>query len=735
MNINMKSKLLKDISHFLGVLMTVVLALTYTSCSDDETTDTTGFALYYLGMTDIGPSMSGIISEPSYKGSVPSEFAITGITLNGEPYMGSDFIINSETGAIEINSAKDTPVGLYKISISCVAGGSYHEYKDIIEVNMMKPVPDGITVEPNEIQVEYSIISDDKSTEELPTAQVKTDGNHVSITKYEIAKSEISSFFKISQTGEITIVRGSDIAPGIHTLSLKLTTGASSEDEGIFENALTVNITSKPLGLTYEPNEGLIEVESAEEPETTFKSEIPTLKGSLENIAYSIQSIEPSTDKIKIDPVTGVLSVDKHHGFEIGQKYVISVKVANQFATDGILFENIYTLNVVNRIIPVANFEYPASIEIYESSPFTVSPNEGLEGDAIMFSLKDDLNKQLSIDKNGVVTAKKGHSIPEGDYTVTVVASNIKNSKEASFNLKVKNNPNKFTYIRYGNNIGVDAATNANQFRITVDKAANANTILNKFTIDAPTTDITGNNVRWSIRNGRNCDNLEIDDKGKITFNNAIWSVDKDGAPVNTSGFFFVTATVGEDKDSEFSLEVPVFIHYDLVVANVHVLYNPFVFQVNPKTIDNSTYSVKPKIISKDTEFDISKFTMDYRRSINYTALSGSFTNGDSKNSSFLNALWVKYVDESGVKGANTGSRHAMSYYANTSSTNTLHHTVGYADLGNGLAFKLNPNKWVLGGEYPHGIVTFQMTINKEGVDPQKGPGIFPLTIWFDPNF
>lgn len=148
-----------------------------------------------------------------------------------------------------------------------------------------------------------------KARKELPTAQVKTDGNHVSITKYAIAKSDISSFFNISQTGEITIVRGSDIAPGIHTLALKLTTGASSEDEGIFENALTINVTSKPLGLTYEPNEGLIEAETAEEPETSFKSETPMLKGSLENIAYSIESIEPSTDKIKIDPTTGVLSV------------------------------------------------------------------------------------------------------------------------------------------------------------------------------------------------------------------------------------------------------------------------------------------------------------------------------------------------------------------------------------------------------------------------------------------
>ena len=46
-----------------------------------------GFALYYLGMTDIGPSMSGIISEPSYKGSVPSDFTITGITLMVSPIL------------------------------------------------------------------------------------------------------------------------------------------------------------------------------------------------------------------------------------------------------------------------------------------------------------------------------------------------------------------------------------------------------------------------------------------------------------------------------------------------------------------------------------------------------------------------------------------------------------------------------------------------------------------------
>ena len=385
--------------------------------------------------------------------------------------------------------------------------------------------------------------------------------------------------------------------------------------------------------------------------------------------------------------------------------------------------------------MPVANFSYPANVEIYESSPLKVTPDEGLEGDGITFTLKDDLGQQLSVDKNGVVSAKKGH-IPNGDYIITVTASNTKNSKEASFNLKVKNNPNKFSFIRYGNNIGVDAESNANQFRITVDKAANATTILSKFTIPAPTTDITGKNVRWSIRNGRNCDKLEIDENGKISFTNAIWpGLDaKEPAATNGSGFFFVTATVGEDKDSEFSLEVPVFIHYDLVVAGVHVLYNPFVFQVNPKTIGNSTYSEKPTIKGIDAEA-LSSFTLDYRRSFNYTAISGTFTNGDPKTSNFLNTLWTKFGEDSG-RGVNTGSRNAISYYSNIDKNkNTLSYAIGYVDPTNGLALKLNPNKWVLDGEYPNGVFTGQMTFDKNGIDPQKGSQVFPLIIWFDPNF
>lgn len=51
----------------------IVAALTVfcVSCDKTETTDSTGFILHYLGVTDIGPGMSYTLQAPTYKGSAP----------------------------------------------------------------------------------------------------------------------------------------------------------------------------------------------------------------------------------------------------------------------------------------------------------------------------------------------------------------------------------------------------------------------------------------------------------------------------------------------------------------------------------------------------------------------------------------------------------------------------------------------------------------------------------------
>lgn len=755
----MKHALLKTKSRLIMSLMIVIMSVVYTSCDDTETTDSTKFTIFYSGMTDIGPSMSGRISSPTYKGNTPSDFAITKVTLKGEAYSGDCFTINPNDGFISINSTKDMQVGLYKLSISCISGGNYYEFKDIVEINFLKAVPDGITVEPNKLQVKYNDIIDETSEVELPTAQVKTDGDHVTITKYEIAKSDYSKYFDITKSGKISIIKGSTaLLPGIYNISLKLTTGASSEDEGIFENALEINVTSAPFGLEYTPNEDMLEAENDKSGKTSFQSNAPALKGPLEGIEYSIKNITPTTDKIKIDPTTGVLSVDKDHGLQSGNNYVISIHVKNNFGEED--FNNAFTLQVVEYIEPISGFEYETSIDKYQYSKFTISPKEGLKGDNIQFSLinePDALKGQIEFDaQTGTISVEKGNTIPQGNYPLTVRATNSKNAEnpaDATFTLNIIENPNYFTDIRYGNNIDVPEENNANQFRITEDNEANADATLKSFTFPSPQTGLKGNvSVAWSIKNGNNCDNLTIDSNtGKISFNQeATWPADKNGVKANTIGFCYVTATAGTDKDSQISQTTLVFIHYDLKANNgVHIHYNPFVFQADPKNGGNSTVP----LVTVNGITTTSNFALDYRRSFNYYPTEGTLVKGaPGAAGSFLNELWTTYYKAMDIK-LSTGSRNPMSYYGSVydmshskklpNQSDRLSVALAYV-VPNDLTIHISPNIWKnSNGEYANGIMVGEMTFltnvtvdtTETGESLKNGKKIAPIIIWFDKKF
>ena len=755
----MKHALLKTKSRLIMSLMIVIMSVVYTSCDDTETTDSTKFTIFYSGMTDIGPSMSGRISSPTYKGNTPSDFAITKVTLKGEAYSGDCFTIDPNDGFISINSTKDMQVGLYKLSISCISGGNYYEFKDIVEINFLKAVPDGITVEPNKLQVKYNDIIDETSEVELPTAQVKTDGDHVTITNYEIAKSDYSKYFDITKSGKISIIKGSAaLLPGIYNISLKLTTGASSEDEGIFENALEINVTSAPFGLEYTPNEDMLEAENDKSGKTSFQSNAPALKGSLEGIEYSIKNITPTTDKIKIDPTTGVLSVDKDHGLQSGNNYVISIHVKNNFGEED--FNNAFTLQVVEYIEPISGFEYETSIDKYQYSKFTINPKEGLKGDNIQFSLingPDALKGQIEFDaQTGTISVEKGNTIPQGNYSLTVRATNSKNAEnpaDATFTLNIIENPNYFTDIRYGNNIDVPEENNANQFRITEDNEANADATLKGFTFPSPQTGLKGDvSVARSIKNGNKCDNLTIDSNtGKISFNQeATWPADNNGVKANTIGFCYVTATAGTDKDSQISQTTLVFIHYDLKANNgVHIHYNPFVFQADPKNGGNSTVP----LVTVNGTTTTSNFALDYRRSFNYYPTEGTLVKGAPGTAgSFLNELWTTYYKAMDIK-LSTGSRNPMSYYGSVydmshskklpNQSDRLSVALAYV-VPNDLTIHISPNIWKnSNGEYANGIMVGEMTFltnvtvdtTETGESLKNGKKIAPIIIWFDKKF
>lgn len=702
-------------SGFLSVLTVVALVFASSSCSETETTDSTKFAIYYSGMTDIGPSMSGIISSPTYLGSAPSQFAITRVTLKNEPFSGNSFTIDPDNGSISIDNTADIPVGLYRISVSCVSGGTSHDFKDIVEVNLMKAVPEGITVEPNKLKADYKDIVDEASEVELPTAQVKTNGDHVSIRKYEIAKSATSHFFAISQTGEISIVRGSkEIQPGVYVLSLKLTTGASAEDEGLFEQAVEINVTSKPLSLTYTPNSGKIEEET--DGGTTLTTTAPVLRGSQEGVVYTLKSIAPATDKIKIDPASGALSVAAGHGFKIGEKYVIDVNVINEHAPEGVDFSQVYTLEVVSFIEPIENFAYESAART-QAIAFEWTHTADFKGDEATFELINlpaALQGQLTIGShNGTLSAPKGNTIPLGEHSITVKASNPKGEQTTTAILTIKENKNFFTYIQYGNNLGLPTTGNASQYRIPVDGK------LTDLDIPAPTTDAKVD-LTWEVSSTHQTSGTVIDEKtGDLTLK---------GLKVNNCGMVLVTATAGKGTEEAVSVTVPVFFHYSGAVNGVTIEYTPFVLQANPKKANRSAV---PRVIGVTAP---AKFLLDYRRTFNYYNIRGRHTNGQPNVSgSLLQTLWDAYAGGPGM--GNYGSKDPVSYYSNETD---LSRALTYADRDHSVV--VNPNKWVVDGEYANGAMIGQMTFTTDGntayLNDSKNPNqVFPLFIWFDEKF
>lgn len=711
----MKSNLQNLTSRFLAILMMIGLCVSGASCTDPETTDSTKFAIFYAGVTDIGPSMNFNMSGPTYIGGTPSDFAITRVTLNGEAYDTDCFqISDASTGAIKLVDTDNLPVGTYCISVSCMSNGKYYEFKDIITVNMLAKVPDGITVEPNEVTVDFADIY-----KESASAQVKTEEDtHVHISKYEIIQEEGKEYFAISNTGKITVNNKyeGEILPGKYVLNLKLTTEAGT---GIYENAATFNITSKPLTLLYAPNSVKVEKDQA------YASNVPTLKGSIEGVTYKIKSISPETSAISINEQDGTISLNANNGLEIGSNYNVSVTASNQYGSTD--FNDVFVINIVAFINPITKLQY-ADQENTQGVEFEFAP-EDVDGDELNYSFVDldsKLTDKLNIDQvTGTVSAKKNNSIEVGTYTITVKAQNNKSEQTATFKLNIAANPNSFTFIRYGNNIGLTPEEDyADQFSFNKKAELTGATL-------TPKTDIpSGRPVKWEVKilNTTALSGTTISATGELSFSGNKWNSNY-GVSV-----LFVTATVGEGKEA-VSKTVPVFIRQNKAKNNVQVEYTPFAVKMNPAKGGTTTAPVVT--INGAVTTDYTNYLMEYRRDFNYYSFIENHTDGiQSAKGSFMYELWTTYYNTIG-KTPNYGARAPMSYYDNTN----LNQALGYVNSKD-LSVTINPSKWKDSeGVYANGIFIGRMSFVTDGKqadlanDGTTKNQIFPLAIWFDESF
>lgn len=714
----MRSKLQNIASRFLAILMVVGLCAANSSCTDPETTDSTKFAIFYLGITDIGPSMNFNMDGPTYIGGAPSDFAITRVTLDGETYDTNCFEINAATGAIKSSNTNDLPVGTYCLSISCLSNGKYHEFKDAVTINMLAPVPDGITVEPSEVTVDFEELFTEKASAQVTTEE----GTHVHISKYEIIQEEGKEYFAISTTGKITANSSykGEILPGKYILNLKLKTEAGT---GIYENALVFNITSKPLAILYTPNSVKVEVDQA------FTSNIPTFKGSTEELVYSIKSISPETSHVSINASTGEISLNANNGLEIGNTFKVAVTATNRYGTKDI--EEAFTINIVAFINNITKLTYVDQTKT-QAVAFEFGPSE-FEGDEPNYSfvnLDPKLVDKLTINQQtGVISAKKGNTIETDTYAVSVQAKNSKSEIISNFNLTIAVNPNFFTYIRYGNNLNLTPTEEfADQFEYETKAIFQSSKI-------AASTDIPDNRpVKWTIeaKNSNTVSGAVISDKGEISFTNAKWN-NNYGCSV-----MFVTATVG-DGDEAVSKTVPVFIRHNNKINNIFIDYRPFAVKMNPSkggTTSAPTIKLNGAIIT-----DYTLFLMDYRRDFYYYSFIENHQDGiTTVNGSFMRYLWEAFYKSIEDPSINYSARKPMSYYDNSNKTQTL----GYVNGGvtGDLSITINPGKWKdAEGVYANGVfigrVSFVIDgdLKKLSEDSTTKNQFFPLAIWFDERF
>ena len=222
------------------ILSVVALcSVVLTSCEPEALTTESGFSLYYPAVSESAP---GTILEvpPTWYGGKPSEFAIASVTFDGAAVETDVFSINTETGAVKISTTDSTPVGNYVIGVTCKVNGKAHTFPKALALELMKPVPDGIVVEPAEISAKLSDLLSTPEDVKLPTAKIMSDGSsHVAIKEYLIANvyvdgklnNECKSWFKISEDGEFSILpNNSSFDAGIYTFDFKLTTYIAGKD-------------------------------------------------------------------------------------------------------------------------------------------------------------------------------------------------------------------------------------------------------------------------------------------------------------------------------------------------------------------------------------------------------------------------------------------------------------------------------------------------------------------------
>ena len=755
---------MKNIFNDRFVALLLAVAVVISSCAKDNLTDGDKFMLYYPDITDIGPS-TNMDLDPTYHGAKPTDFNVYDVKYNGSTIQTECFQVDPVSGRLMIKDTEDLGVGVYTISISCKSSGTTYTFPDIITVNMMRAVPEGITVEPSEIVLMMTQVNNVNSTEVLPTAQVTTDGNHVTIKSYRIANitrdgvrmEDWSGFFKIDETtGLISIIKNGSFVAGRYEFDLRLVTASAnaSSEEGIFADALAVDIVSPPVYLAYDPQVKRVEEGSA------YVSAAPSFVASLKDLKFEIKAVYPENVPLNIDQTTGAISLDAENGLSPGDEVQISIKVTNAYGTKD--FDQVTRIDIVDFIQPISKLSYNDST-VWHGTAYGIRPLE-VDGDDVHFSfvdLPEALADELSIDElTGKISAVKGNKIQKGAYNVTVKVANDKGEMTETLALTVIDNPYFFTKVSWGNNLGLTPAGDyASQHRITTF-TENIAVPLDKETSDI--TDAGWEKIKFEIVGGsviKDTDALPTYADIDATTGNLTVLPSKVGttkAANLRAHMAIVKITCGEGTSGQTVRKVPVFFDFNLPRqdssqpnAPVYTVeFNPFVFQCNPKkggTFVVPTFKDVNGDVVDPVEAQIT-MTMHGPNKQQYWNIDGPASHLDgipSVEGGFLHALWKQYGADANVTPNYANAYPVYKYLEDKTSQKYASARIGY--MQDDLKMYIKKDKWIdSDGNYADGVFVSQVRMGYKGLDgtvkradATTAPynNMYPFFIWFDTEF
>ena len=723
----------------------------FSACQPEAILPDEGFALHYPAISEIAPG-SILLVSPTWYGGKPSEFEITSVTLDGTAVTTECFTVDPQTGEFKINTSESDPVGMYVIGISCKVNGQKHVLPKAIALELMKPVPDGIVVEPAEISAKLAHLLSTPEDVILPTAKISSDGSsHVQIKEYLISNvyvdgvlnNECKSWFEISSKGVFSIKPNNPaFEAGIYTFDFKLTTYKEGKDseKGIFKNALKLNVTSEPTRVTYSPSNVKVEVG------TLSKSSAPTYKGSYDGLKYAIKSVTPNNEVgITVDENTGVITIPANDKAQVGDVYKVSLTATNDFGTAD--FDEVFSFEMITFLNPISKFSYADVAENISGVSMT-NPIVEMDGAEVTYSFVN-LSESLSALKldsvTGQISTEKGVELPVGEHTVTVRAENAKGHMDASFKINVIANPNYFTHVIWGNNLGENGAAleplskYGNQFRIKHGKTA-AEKVTIKIDLANAVTDIpSGRPVKFeSVK--QYSGGVSITSAGQLQL---YGDTQADAATPKASNIVYaiVKVTVGEGE-AAITRNIPVFIDRVGSDNGYQITYTPFAFRVNPKVGGVSAPVVVTKLSDGSDVSDV--ISLDFQTNATFYNIDGpeSHTNvtmlkNDTNGETFLVNPWKMYYDA--IKGTyNRGAANPMSYWYNYEK-NTLSYTCAYIDPTRNLRIVVNPDKYKdADGVYGDGVVFMTMTFSPSGKNPQTNGDKLQVNrafIWLDPTY